>query len=361
MSRKFNFYAGPATMPLPVLERLEAEFLEYKGMGMSLVETSHRSKEYDKVHNDAIELVKELLGIGDSHTVMLLQGGATLQFSMIPLNLLHGGRTCSFAITGAWAKKAYFDATKVGNVEVVFDGAETNYMTLPGPADMAVDPDSVYLHLTSNETIGGVQWHQWPEAGNVPLVADMSSDMMSRALPMERFGIVYAGAQKNLGPAGVALVIMRNDILELCSDNLTAYLSYRTHAPKNSLYNTPPVFSIWAFGAVMQWLKETGGLAAAALRANEKAGLLYSAIDGSNGFYRCPVSPACRSKMNVVWRLPTEELEKRFLAETAVEGMVGLKGHRSVGGIRASIYNAMPAEGVEALAEFMREFLRTNG
>ena len=361
MSRKFNFYAGPATLPLPVLEKMSEQFVDYNGMGMSLIETSHRSKEYDEVHNQAIALVKELLGIGDEYSVMLLQGGATMQFSMIPLNLLHSGRGCSFTLTGAWAKKALADARKVGNVEVVFDGSGDNFMSLPKAGDLAVNPESVYLHVTSNETIGGLQWQDWPDAGNVPLVADMSSDMMSRPLPMDKFGLVYAGAQKNLGPAGMALVVMRNDLLDKCGDNLTAYLSYKTHAPKNSLYNTPPVFSIWAFKCVMEWLKESGGLTAAAQRADTKAGLLYDAMDSSGGFYRCPVDPVSRSKMNVVWRLPTEELEKKFLGEATAVGMVGLKGHRSVGGLRASIYNAMPTEGVEVLASFMKEFQRTNG
>jgi len=361
MSRKYNFYAGPATLPLEVLEKLQAEFVDYQSMGLSLVETSHRSKEYDAVHGEALELTRELLGIGDTHTVMFLQGGATLQFSMVPMNLLGEGRSCALTMTGAWAKKALVDARKLGEVEVVFDDSENKFTKLPGPNDLTVSPEHVYLHVTSNETIGGVQWREWPEVGDVPLVADMSSDMMSRPLPMEKFGLIYAGAQKNLGPAGMALVIIRNDLLEQCRDDLTAYLSYKIHAAKDSLYNTPPVFAIWAYRHVMGWVAKQGGLEAMADRARKKAALLYGAMDESGGFYRCPVDPGCRSEMNVVWRLPTEELESKFVAEALIQGMIGLKGHRSVGGCRASIYNAMPPEGVQALADFMGEFVRRNG
>ena len=361
MSRKYNFYAGPATLPLPVLEQIQSEFLDYKGMGMSLVETSHRSPEYDEVHNKAVSLVKELLGIGDEFSVMMLQGGATMQFSMVPMNLLNAGNSCDFTMTGAWAKKACADAKKIGNVNVVFDGSDANYMTLPEPDALQVDPNAVYLHVTSNETIGGIQWHKWPESGNVPLVADMSSDMMSRPLPMDRFGVIYAGAQKNLGPSGMALVVMRNDLLEKCNDNLTAYMSYKTHAPKNSLYNTPPVFSIWAFGLVMEWVKNNGGLTGMAALNEKKAAYLYDAMETSGGFYNCPVPGPHRSLMNVVWRLPTEELEKMFIAEAKAAGMVGLKGHRSVGGCRASIYNAMPEHGCQALADLMNTFAAKHG
>jgi phosphoserine aminotransferase len=360
MSRAFNFYAGPATLPLEVIETMAKDFVDYKGMGMSLVETSHRSKEYDAVHNKAVELTKELLGITDSHTVMMLQGGATMQFGMIPMNFLHSGRKGAYVHSGAWAKKAIGDAKKVGTVEVVWEGSADKFTTLPKDGDYTVPADAAYLHVTSNETIGGIQFKSFPNV-DVPLVADMSSDMMSRPLPMEKFGLIYAGAQKNLGPSGMTLVIIRNDMLEKCADGLPAYLSYKTHAPKNSLYNTPPVFTIWAFGLVMEWVKNNGGLEGMAVRAEKKAGILYGAMDESNGFYRCPVDPAVRSNMNVVWRLPTEELEAKFIAEAKGLGMVGLKGHRDVGGCRASIYNAMPVEGVEALATFMGEFHKNNG
>jgi phosphoserine aminotransferase len=360
MNRVFNFFAGPATLPLEVLQKMEKDFVNYQGSGLSLIETSHRSKEYDLVHNRAVELTKELLGITDSHTVMMLQGGATMQFGMVPMNFLHSGRKAAYVNTGAWAKKAIADARKVGQVDVIWDGAENKYMSLPNVADLAIPADAAYLHLTSNETIGGIQFQDWPDT-DVPIVADMSSDVMSRPLPMEKFGMVYAGAQKNLAPSGMTLVILRNDLLSQCADSLPAYLSYKTHAPKNSLYNTPPVFTIWAFANVMEWVKENGGLPGMALRAEKKAGILYGAIDDSNGFYRCPVDPAVRSKMNVVWRLPTEELEGKFIAEAKGKGMLGLKGHRDVGGCRASIYNAMPVAGVETLSQFMRDFQNQNG
>jgi len=360
MNRKFNFYAGPATLPLPVLETMAKDFVDYKGMGMSLIETSHRSKEYDEIHFGAINITKELLGIGDDYKVMLLQGGATLQFGMLPMNLLHSGRKAAYVHSGAWAKKAISDAKKCGGVDVVWNGEASKYMTLPNFADLKVDPQAVYCHITSNETIGGVQWQQFPDVG-VPLAADMSSDMMSRPLPMDKFGFIYAGAQKNLGPAGLTLAIIRKDLLDKCADNLVAYLKYKTHADKDSLYNTPPVFSVWTFKLTMEWLKDQGGLKTAQERAEKKAAVLYDAIDGSNGYYRCPVDKGCRSRMNVVWRLPSEELEEKFVKEGKAKGMLGLKGHRDVGGIRASIYNAMPAEGVALLAQFMADFKKANG
>jgi phosphoserine aminotransferase len=361
MKRVYNFFAGPSTLPLEVLQKMEKDFVDYQGSGLSLIETSHRSAEYDLVHKRAVDLTKQLLGITDTHSVMMIQGGATMQFGMIPMNLLaHTERTAAYVNTGAWAKKAIADAKKVGKIEVIWDGADNNFMSLPAVSDLKIPEDATYLHMTSNETIGGIQFQEWPDT-DVPIVADMSSDIMSRPLPMEKFGMIYAGAQKNLAPAGMTLVIMRNDLLEKCVDNLPAYLSYKTHAPKNSLYNTPPVFTIWAFSNVLEWIVENGGLEGMAVRAEKKAGVLYGAMDDSSGFYKCPVDPAVRSKMNVVWRLPTEELEARFVAEAKGLGMLGLKGHRSVGGCRASIYNAMAPEGVAALAQFMRDFQRNNG
>ena len=361
MSRVYNFSAGPSTLPLPVLEEAAAEFVEYHGKGMSLIEMSHRSKEYDAVHQSAMSLVRELLGLPDSHKVLFLGGGATFQFSMVPTNLLAGGKSCDFTVSGAWAKKACADAAKVGRVRVIFDGKEDNYASLPDPAGLAVNPDAAYLHLTSNETIGGIQWHSWPRTGNVPIVCDMSSDIMSRPIPAEQFGLIYAGAQKNLGPAGLALAIVRDDVLDACSDDLPAYLRYKVHVQNDSLYNTPPVFAIYMVGKVLQWLKDLGGLPAAEKMADERSGLLCNAIDDSGGFYRSPVARQYRSKMNVVWRLPTEEQEKQFIAEGAANAMVGLKGHRSVGGCRASIYNAMPIEGAKALAQFMADFAAKTG
>ncbi len=361
MSRKYNFNAGPSTLPLPVLKQVQEEMVDYHGMGLSLIEASHRSKEYDQIHNETISLIKELLDLPSNYKVLLLGGGATLQFSMIPLNFLNSGKSCDFTLTGSWAKKAYADSEKIGNVNVIFDGAEGKYTTLPPASSLEIDPDAAYLHLTSNETIQGVQWKEWPDAGNVPLIADMSSDILSRALPMEKFGMIYAGAQKNLGPAGVALAIIREDLLETASKNLTAYLSYKTHADGNSLYNTPPVFPIYCINLVLKWVKQGGGMQGIEQRTAEKTSVIYGAIEQSSGFYKCPVSENCRSTMNVVFTLPSEDLDKNFIEQAASEGMIGLKGHRSVGGCRASIYNAMPPEGVKALADFMKEFADKNG
>ena len=361
MSRIFNFSAGPATLPLEALEKAQTELVEFKGKGMSLMEMSHRSPEYDQVHTDATNLVRELLELPENYQILFLGGGATLQFSMVPFNLLDKNSSCDFTVTGTWAKKACADAGKIGNVRVVFDGKDDNYATLPDPAGLDLDPKAAYLHMTSNETIGGVQWQDWPDAGDVPIVSDMSSDLLSRPLPVEKFGIIYAGAQKNLGPAGVTLVVIRDDVLDRCSTDLTAYLSYRTHAGKGSLYNTPPVYAIYMTMLGLKWLKGLGGVPAAQKRAQERWSVLMETIDASAGFYRNPVPAHCRSRMNVVFRLPTEDLEKQFIAEAAEKGMSGLKGHRSVGGCRASIYNAMPMEGATALAGFMREFAAKHG
>lgn len=356
MNRIFNFSAGPSTLPLPALQEMAAELPDYHGAGMSLIEMSHRGKQYMAVQSEAETLVKSLLGLSDRFTVLFLGGGATLQFSMVPLNLLTPGKSCDFTLTGAWAGKAFADARKVGKVNVLFDGKAQNYTTLPDPSTLTVSPDAAYLHMTSNETIGGIQWRDWPDTGEVPIVADMSSDIMSRRLPLEKFGLIYAGAQKNLGPAGLALAIVRDDVLARCSDELPAYLGYKVHAQNDSMYNTPPVFCVYMLGKTLRWLEALGGLDAAEALAGERSGLVYAAIDESNGYYRCPVDPSVRSKMNVVWRLPSESLEKQFVAEAEARGLSGLKGHRSVGGCRASLYNAMPIEGARALADFMREF-----
>jgi phosphoserine aminotransferase len=361
MSRVYNFNAGPSTLPLPALEEAAAEFVEFKGRGMSIIEMSHRAKEYNDVHVEATALVKELLGVPDNFHVLFLGGGATLQFSMVPMNLLGGGKSCDFTVTGSWAKKALADAKKIGNVNVVFDGKDDNFMRLPDPSTVKVSPDAAYLHMTSNETIGGIEWHSWPETGDVPIVCDMSSDIMSRRIPVEKFGLIYAGAQKNLGPAGAAVVLIREDVLAQCSDDLTAYLSYKIHAEKNSLYNTPPVFTIYMIGKVMKWVKANGGLDGMAKLAAKRSSLIYDAMDASGGFYHSPVPKECRSKMNIVWRLASEDLEKKFIEEAAASGLGGLKGHRSVGGCRASVYNAMPVDGARAVADFMTEFAEKNG
>jgi len=361
MNRIFNFSAGPCTLPYPALEEAHAEFLDYQSKGMSLIEMSHRSGEYDAVHAEAMNLVKRLYGLPDNYKVLFLGGGATMQFSMVPMNLMAPGQSCDFTLTGAWAKKAAADAAKIGTVNVIFDGKAENFMTLPDPKSLQANPDAAYFHLTSNETIGGVQWPVFPDTGDVPLVCDMSSDFVSRRIPVQKFGLIYAGAQKNAGPAGTSIVIIREDLLERSSDKLTAYMSYATHAPKDSMYNTPPVFAIYMVNKTLSWLEKQGGLDAATKMANERAGLIYGAMAKDAGFYSCPVAENCRSNMNIVFRLPSEDLEKTFVAEALAAGMSGLKGHRSVGGCRASVYNAMPLEGAKTLADFMGEFARKNG
>jgi phosphoserine aminotransferase len=280
---------------------------------------------------------------------------------MVPLNLLHSNKSCDLVLSGTWAKKAYGDAKKIGKVNVVYDGESDNYASLPDSGELKLDPAAAYLHMTSNETIGGIQWHTWPNSGQVPIACDMSSDILSRGLPFDKFGIIYAGAQKNLGPSGVCVVAIREDVLERCDESLPAYLSYSTHAKKDSLYNTPPVFAVYLMKLVLEWVDENGGIQAAEKWADERSGLLYDAMDKSGGFYKSPVPVKNRSKMNIVFRLPTEDLEKRFISEAAQEGMGGLKGHRSVGGCRASMYNAMPIEGARALSDFMKDFASKNG
>ena len=356
MSRKINFSAGPCTLPLPVLEELQANMVDFEGNGYSLIESSHRWPTYDKVHMDCLALLKELMEIPDNYKIMLLGGGATLQFSMIPMNLLSDGSACDFTVTGAWAKKALADTNIVAKSNVVYDGKDNNYTSLP--KTVTTTPGAKYLHITSNETIGGVEWLDFPDV-NIPIVADMSSDILSRPVPVEKFGMIYAGAQKNLGPAGVTVVIIRDDLLATCSDSLPAYLAYKTHAPKDSMYNTPPVFPIWAMKVGLEQVKAAGGAAQMEKNAIEKSTLIYDAIEATP-MYTCPVDSSCRSRMNVVFTMPTPELEAKFIAEAAELGMVGLKGHKSVGGCRASIYNAIPLEGVQTLANFMNEFAAKN-
>ena len=358
--RKSNFSAGPAALPLPVLEEVQETLVDYRGNGLSLLESSHRSKMYEEVHNEAVALFKELMGLPESYRVVFLGGGATLQFSMVPMNFLTPGKSCDIVLSGTWAKNALSDARKIGGAKVVFDGTESNFTTLPKSDDI-YNADAAYVHITSNETIGGLQWKKYPDTGDVPLIADMSSDIMGSPLPIEKFSMIYAGAQKNLGPSGVAVAIIHEKLLERCPKTLTAYLNYATHADKNSLYNTPPVFSIYIMMLVLRWVKEQGGVSKMQELSSQKAGAVYQAIDGSGGYYTCPVERENRSVMNVVFRLPSEELEKKFLKESEAEGMIGLKGHRDVGGCRASLYNAMPVEGALTLARFMNDFAAANG
>ena len=357
--RKRNFFAGPGTLPFDVLEQIRDNFVEYRGNGLSLVEVSHRSAIYGDVHNHAINLLRELLEIPEEFQILFLGGGATLQFTMVPMNLLIEDRSCDFVVSGSWAKKAFDDARKVGSVNVLFDGNTNGYTSLPEtftPSD-----GSAYIHITSNETIGGVQWSFWPDSGEVPLVVDISSDVMSREIDFRRVALAYGSVQKNLGPAGLAIVIIRDDLLDRSPDNLTAYLSYKTHAEKQSLYNTPPVFAVYALSLVLEWVRDQGGVKEMEARSRQRSEMLYSVIDESADYFLSPISQPFRSKMNVVFRLQSEDLEKIFLEESEREGMIGLKGHRSVGGLRASMYNAMPVEWANNLADFMRTFQNKHG
>lgn len=360
MSRKLNFSAGPCAIPLEVLEEMKTNMVDYQGNGISLAEVSHRHKLYDDVHNEAISLLKELLKVPDNYSILFLGGGGTLAFTMIPMNFLIDGKTADYVNSGAWAKKAIGDAKKVGKVNVVYDGKDNGYSSLPAASSVKTSADSSYFHFTSNETIGGIQWKDWPEAGDVPLICDMSSDIMSRELPVDKFAMIYGGVQKNLGPAGAAFMIIRNDLLERSPDNLTAYLNYKIHAEKNAMYNTPPVFTIWGVKLFLEWVKRNGGVPAMEKLADRKSKLIYNVLD-SDDFYRSPVDSSFRSTMNVVFRLPSEDLEAQFVKEAEAEGMMFLKGHRSVGGCRASIYNGVPESDVVALTDFMKEFSRKNG
>jgi len=358
--RAHNFCAGPCTLPLEVLEEIQSEFVNYGGAGASLMEMSHRSKEYDAVHQEAIALALEISGAPDDFTVAFIQGGATMQFSMLAMNLLTDGQKGAYANSGAWAKKAIADAKHYGEVYTAWDGADNNYGTMPGANDFQIQDNTRYLHITANETIGGIRYHEWPDV-DVPLIGDMSSEYLSRALPWDKFDLIYGGVQKNLAPAGMALVFVRKSILEKTNRALGAYLRYDIHCSKESLYNTPAVFVIYAMGKVLKWMKANGGLAGMEAAAEKRSSILYDAIDGSGGYFNCPVDVASRSQMNVVWRLPSEELEAKFIAEAKDADLLNLKGHRSVGGCRASIYNAMPEEGVRALTAFMAEFQKNNG
>ena len=358
-SRAYNFCAGPCTLPLEVLQEAHGELIDYHDTGMALIEMSHRSKLYDEVHTRAMELALGVFGAPDDFSVLFIQGGATLQFAMIPMNLLKDGERAAYVNSGAWAQGAITDGGCHGEVYTAWDGSQCNYSRMPSDDELKLQGNTRYLHITSNETIGGVRFPEWPSV-DVPLVGDMSSDYMSRPIPWERFDLVYGGVQKNLGPAGAALVFVRKSILKNTRRDLAHYLRYDIHDGSNSLFNTPPMFIIYMVGKMLQWIKSRGGLVAMEKEAERRADMLYKVIDGSEGYYRCPVEERCRSYMNVVFRLPDEELEAHFVAEAQDKRMFNLKGHRSVGGIRASIYNAMPLEGVKTLAKFMDDFRRRN-
>ncbi len=372
MSRRINFNAGPAALPLPALERARDELLDFSGSGMSVMEHSHRGKEYEAVHDEAIALVRELLGVPSSYEVLLLQGGATAMFAEIPMNLLEMGKSAQYLITGAWGVKALGEAKIVSSMfgaKVTVqnigagEGKEKKYTRVPAPSEVTVDPAAAYLHITSNETIHGVEFNvdrsrAFPATGAVPLVADMSSDFLWRSFDIAKFGLVYAGAQKNIGPSGVVVVVVTKELVEKGRKDIPKIFQFRTHAENKSLYNTPPTFGIYMVRNVLAWLKGQGGLAAIEAANRKKAARLYGVIDGNAQFFRSPVEKESRSVMNVVFRLPSEELEGQFIAEAKKNGMVGLKGHRSVGGVRVSMYNAVSYESVETLAGFMEEFAR---
>ncbi|WP_322489743.1 3-phosphoserine/phosphohydroxythreonine transaminase [Chloroflexus sp.] len=357
-----NFNPGPAALPPAVIARAQAELADYHDTGMSILEMSHRSKEYEAINAAAEAHLKALLGLGDDYRVLFMQGGASMQFALIPLNLLPAGGVAEYIVTGSWGEKAYEEAQRLGNARLLASTAADGYRSLPDAEALTPDPQAAYLHITTNETIQGVQWPaDLLHFGPAPLVADMSSDFLSRPFPADRFALMYAGAQKNLGPAGVTVVVIRQDLIERGRKDLPVIMRYATFAKNNSLYNTPPVFAVYMVNLVLEWIKEQGGLAAMAERNARKAAIVYEAIDASNGFYAGHAAPAARSLMNVTFRLPSAELEKQFLSEAQATGMVGLAGHRSVGGIRASLYNAVSPESAAALANFMQEFAKRYG
>jgi phosphoserine aminotransferase len=359
-TRVFNFSAGPAVLPVPVLEQAQRDLVALPGVGMSVMEISHRSKVFEELLAGAMAGLRELAGVPSNYRVLFLQGGATLQFSMVPMNLFQAGNTADYIDTGTWSVKAIDEAKRVGTVNVTGSTKADRYNRIPTQGELSLTPAASFVHITSNNTIEGTEWKAWPDVGNVPLVADASSDILSAPIDISRFGVIYAGAQKNLGPSGVTLVIIREDLLERSDKNLPTMLSYKVQAENNSLYNTPNTFGIYIFGLVMQWLKSLGGLPAIARLNQRKAAMLYAEIDRT-GFYRGTAQAESRSLMNITFRLPNEELEKTFDRQASAAGFDGLKGHRSVGGLRASIYNAFPEEGVAGLVDFMREFERTHG
>ena len=356
----YNFSAGPAVLPKAVLLQAQAEMLDWHGSGMSVMEMSHRGKEFMGIAAQAEADLRELMGIPANYKVLFLQGGAHLQFSMIPLNLLRGKTTADYLNTGAWSKKAIGEAKKFCEVNVVASTADNNFTSVPAFDTWKCNQDAAYLHYTPNETIGGVEFNWIPDCGDVPLVADMSSNILSREIDVSKFALIYAGAQKNIGPAGLTLVIVREDLLGNVVAGTPTMLDYKVHADNDSMYNTPPTYAMYIAGLVFQWLKKNGGIAAMEANNIAKAKLLYAAIDASNGFYTCPVAVSDRSRMNVPFTLKDAALDGAFVKQAEAAGLLQLKGHRSVGGMRASIYNAMPLEGVAALVAFMQQFAQQN-
>lgn len=362
MARVHNFNAGPAALPLAALERAQREMLDFEGTGMSIIEHSHRGKAYERVHDEALSLLRELLGISNDYDVLFLQGGASHQFAMVPMNFLGPGRRGDYVLTGGWAEKAYEEAQRIGDVRVAATTIQDKrYTRVPRQDELQIASDAAYLHMTTNNTLFGTQWHQFPETGSVPLFADMSSDFLWRPIDVNRFSFIYAGAQKNIGPSGVTVVVARKDLVASGRKDIPKVFQYRTFAENNSLYNTPPTFAIYLVRNVLAVTKEQGGLAEVERKNRQKGGLLYDTLDALADFYRAPVARDSRSYMNVVFRLPSEELEKKFVAEAAKQGMVGLAGHRITGGIRVSLYNAIELSSVECLVAFMKDFATRAG
>jgi phosphoserine aminotransferase len=361
MGTIYNFNAGPAMLPPPVLEQVQAELRDYQGRGMSIMEMSHRAKEYEGINTQAEATFKRLLGVGEGYRVLFLQGGASTQFAMVPMNFLAPGLTADYVMTGTWAEKALEEAAALGQVRVAASTKNDGYRRVPRADEITLSANSAYVHVTSNETIHGIQWQTFPDVGDRPLVGDMSSDILSRPFDAGKFALIYAGAQKNLGPSGVTAVLIRESWLGKAAKSIPTMLRYTTHAKNDSLYNTPPTFAVYMLNLVLQWIDKGGGLAAIAERNSRKGRILYDAIDQSGGFYRGHAAPESRSLMNITFRLPSEALEKQFVTESQAAGMIGLAGHRSVCGIRASIYNAMSADGCQVLASFMKDFARRNG
>ncbi len=358
--RIYNFSAGPAILPEDVLKEAQENLFALPGVGMSILEISHRSKTFDNVINEAKEDLKKLLSIPDNYTILFLQGGASLQFCMVPLNLMPPKNKADYINTGSWSKKAIKEAKRAGTVNVAASTEEGNFKRIPKQSELKLDPDAAYVHFTSNNTIYGTEWSSEPEVGNVPLVCDASSDILSKKIDVKKYGLIYAGAQKNMGPSGVSLVIIRNDLIEKSPENLYSMLSYKVHAGANSLFNTPNCFGIYIIGLVAKWLLKNGGLDSMHKLNKEKAEILYNCIDSSNGFYKGHAEKDSRSIMNVTFNLATEELEKNLIQEAGDAGFSGIKGHRSVGGLRASIYNAFPKQGVVDLVDFMKDFQKKN-
>jgi len=360
VNRIYNFSAGPAVLPLPVLEEAQRDLVALPGVGMSVLEISHRSKPFDEIMQAVDADLRSLAGIPSNYKILLLQGGASLQFSMVPMNLLAPGTTADYILTGDWGKKALKEAKRVGATNVAATTEAGNFKEIPTQSELRLTPGASYVHMTSNNTIHGTEWAYVPDVGDVPLVCDMSSDMYSRPIDISRYGLIYAGAQKNLGPSGLTVVFIREDLLARSADSLPTMLNYRTHAENGSLYNTPPVFGIYILRLVLKWLVAQGGLAAIEKVNERKAGILYTELDRSE-FWRPHAAKDSRSRMNITFKLPTEDLDKLFVKESTAAGFDGLKGHRSVGGLRASVYNAFPEQGLVDLVAFMREFERKNG